>query len=135
VSTGRADPERGAEQRFARRRAEGDQDCWPQQPHFGLPPGPTCPDVASIRALVDATLSTARVGAPAEMLDRVGHVRVAFVDTGLAQGTTQQTAGRSDERFAALVLHVAGLFAQQHEPNVFRVARPAAEDRLSGAAI
>jgi hypothetical protein len=71
-------------------------------------------DVRDIRLLVYPALA-ARRRLPTEMLDGIGQEHVRAGQPGLLQRSVQQLARRSDERFAATVLDIAGLLAHQHE--------------------
>ena len=64
-----------------------------------------------------------------EMLDRVGQIDLAPLDTGRSQCPIQQLAGRAHERPPRQILGVARLFAHNHQA---RVRRAFAEHGLRG---
>ena len=70
--------------------------------------------LGSVGLLVDSALA-AIGGLELEMLHRVGHVQPAAVDPGVPECAVEKAAGRTDERLTATVLHVTGLFADQHD--------------------
>src|SRR5690606_4227028 len=65
-------------------------------------------------------------------LDRVGEVDLRGVDAGVVHSPPQQVSGWPDERLAAPVLDVTGLFAHHHHPGV---GTAPAEYGLSGMLI
>jgi len=81
---------------------------------------------------MDPALAPARVLSPAEVLDHVRQVSLAFSDTRLIQGPPQNLSRGADERFAPAVLHVARLFAQQYHA---RISATTPEHRLRGIAV
>src|SRR5690606_33328801 len=67
-----------------------------------------------------------------EMLDRIGHIHLVAVETGLGQGAIEQPAGRADERMARAILLIAGLFTDHDHPGG---GRALAEHGLGGVAV
>jgi hypothetical protein len=66
-----------------------------------------------------------------EMLHRVGRVDVVVIDTGVLEALPQHRTGGTDERYAALVLDIARLLADEDQRSRQRTL---AEHRLSGVA-
>src|SRR5919109_70307 len=113
-----------AEQRLRGGRAEGDENARLHDRELGVQPRATRGDLGPVRLLVDAPLP-ARL--PLEVLDDVRDVRERAVDAGLLERPVEQLPGRADERFAGLVLLIAGLLADEHR---LRFRQSFAEDGL-----
>src|SRR5438067_2064459 len=103
--------------RAERRCTQCDDDARTNGADLALQPFVAGGHLALRRRLVNAPL-TARL--PAEMLDRVGQIEIGGRDAGLAKHVAQQLAGRTDEGLALLILLVARLLADQHQPRLVR---------------
>jgi len=86
----------------------------------------TCLDLGCVRSLVDSTFATDFV---LEVLHGIGRVDVVVIDAGVLEALPQHCARGPDERDAALVLDIAGLFADEDQRSR---QGPLAEHRLVG---
>ena len=103
-------PEPRPEQRQRRGGTEADDGLRAHTLDLARQPRAACLHVRGLGVAVQALLA-----APfeAEMLDCVGQVQRASLDSELGQRTVQQLAGGTDEGTPRQVLHVAGLLANQ----------------------
>src|SRR5690349_17185279 len=69
-------------------------------------------DLRSFRFLVQSPFP---LRLPFEVLDGVGYVDSAAIDTGFLKGLVQQPSGRADERMPLQVLLVARLLADEND--------------------
>ena len=84
-------------------------------------------DLGAVGALVDPALASRL---PLEVLHGVRHVDLLAVEPGVGDRLVEDPARGSDERLASLVLLVARLLADHHQP---RGGGTGAEDGLGGA--
>src|SRR5688572_21366055 len=91
-------------------RAEEHKDTWFYDLYFGRKPGKTRPYLARLWFFMQPPLAPRL---PFEMLHGVGYVGLFAVDTGFGKGLVKEPPGRPDERVAAQVLFVSGLFAYE----------------------
>src|SRR4029079_12209686 len=86
-------------------------------------------DLHRVRLRVEAPLAA---WLPLEVLHRVRDVDVVLRDACLLERGVEDPPRGSDERMALLILLIARLLADEHEP---RVRRAFAEDRLRGVLV
>ncbi len=86
-------------------------------------------DLLALRLLMDAPLA-ARL--PPEVLHHVGDVDGPASDSRIVEGSIEQLTGRTDKGRAGLVLAIAWLLPDEHQP---RALRTFAEDGLGRVAI
>src|SRR2546423_5086390 len=98
-------------------RAEADDDVRLDRGDFALEPLVAGVDLALGRRLVKAPLA-ARL--PLEVLYGVRYVDVVALHSGGLERAVEKPSGRTDKRQALLVLLVARLLADQHDPPVGR---------------
>lgn len=126
-----AHPERRPQQRLPGRGAEHHDQLRLHQRQFGRQPGAAGRHLPEARRLVDAALAGLGPG-ELEVLDRVGHIGIGGVDTGLFERPVEQLARRADEGPAPAVLLVTGLLPHQHDAGL---GASGAEDRLGGGPV
>ena len=117
-------PERTAEQRLCRGRAERNDESGFSARDLGFEPRKTGGDFHRAGLAVDPPCAARH---PFEMLDGIGDVGLAAVDPGLDETAVEQLAGGADKRMAGEVLGVARLLADKHDA---RPLRPLAEHGL-----
>jgi len=120
---------RRAEQRLRGGGAEHDDDVGRDGLELAGEPRRAGFHLVARRLVVHAALAAA---GELEVLDDVGHVRVAARNPGGGEGVVEHAARRTDERPACEILRVAGLLADQHHA---RVLAALAEHRLGRVAI
>jgi len=128
-STHRSDRCRLAQQRMRGRCAQCDGQRRPDKRALTIEPPATGNNLAAVRAGVQSPLS-ARL--ELEVLDRVGHVSGAAIDTRIAERAVEQLSRRPDKGLPGQILLIARLFANEHQPCIDRTF---AKHRLGCAAM
>jgi hypothetical protein len=99
-----------AQRRARRSRAQADDQLWCDSPHLSSQPRPASVHVDDSWRLVQTPLGALH---KMKVLHRVGEVAGRPVDPGFGESPVKQCSGRSHERRASYVLHVAGLLTDQ----------------------
>ena len=117
-------PKGFSQERLCRGGAKAYDDLGMYQGHFGIEPLPASRYFNRVRLFVNPTLPSRL---PLEVFNRVGHVSLLAIDSGLDECFIENGAGRPHEGSAFDVFLVAGLLADEH---YFSVGRPLTKYRL-----
>ncbi len=117
-----------SEQRFCGCGSEANEHTRFDEIELCLQPPVAGSYLLAVGSLVDTSLAAAAV---LEVLDRIGHIHLGTVDSGLRKRTVKQCAGGPHEWSALTILAVAGLLTYEHH-RCSRRALP--EDGLSRVA-
>ena len=104
-------PESRTENRLRRCGSHCDDQVWLDDSQFRLQPGAARCDFARVRLLMDSAFPA---GLPFEVFDRVRHVNLRPINSGVLERAIHDFSGRTHEWFARHIFVVARLFANQH---------------------